>query len=138
MGHLWIGGRALLRGGVLNPSCTKLVYYSTFNQNPEENGMWLVDLQTAVPTPQKLPFLGLYRWRDDQNLLYAPFDPTAASHSIYQFTVTTGQNTLLVDGTQRPFLIANNNWSVAPDGRAIVFLASTGSALDGLWLVVME
>lgn len=126
------------RGVLLNPSRTQLVYYSTFNENPEENGMWLVNLQTAVPTPQKLPFLGSYRWRDEQNLLYVPFDPAATSHSIYQFTVTTGENTLLVDGAQRPFLIANNNWSVAPGGRAIVFLASTGSALDGLWLVAME
>ncbi|MDA0243726.1 MAG: hypothetical protein OT477_09955 [Chloroflexi bacterium] len=126
------------RGFALNPSRTQLVYYTALNPDPADNGLWLVDLATAEPTPQKLPFLGSYRWRDDQRLLYIPFDGAATSHSIYQYDVATAESLLLLDPAQQPFLIANNNWSVSADGRALVFLASTGAGLDGLWLVELE
>ncbi|MBK8429859.1 MAG: hypothetical protein IPL28_00580 [Chloroflexi bacterium] len=52
--------------------------------------------------------------------------------------MATAESLLLLDPAQQPFLIANNNWSVSADGRALVFLASTGAGLDGLWLVELE
>ena len=35
-------------------------------------------------------------------------------------------------------VIANNDWQVSPDGKRIALLASTGSELDGIWLLDID
>ena len=123
------------RGLSLNPARTALVYYTAFADDPADNGLWYLDL-TAIPlAPRKLPFLGAYRWQGNEALVYVPFDPEEESHLFYSLDLASGQSHPLTDAGQPQLKITNNDWSVSPDGSKILFLASWGEALDGLWLV---
>jgi Tol biopolymer transport system component len=114
-----------------------LVYYVTFEPEAEKNGLWLLDLQAARPTPLKLPFFGSYRWRDSQHLVYIPFDPQATSHNFYEYNTRTGQTRPLFPGGTN-LVIANSDWQISPDGRHIVLTAAKGTALDGLWVLDLD
>lgn len=122
------------RGLTFSPDKRHLVYYVTFEPQTEENGVWLLDLEQSPSRPQKLPFFGTYRWRDNQNIVYIPFDPTATEHNFYAYNLTT-QETRPLFPAGTGLMIANNEWQVSPDGTKIVLLAVTDSTLDGLWLL---
>jgi hypothetical protein len=123
-----------MRGLALSPDRRYMVYYVTFETESEKNGVWLMDLQNPGQPAQKLPFFGTYRWRDDQRLIYVPFDPLATYHDLYEYNVVTGQEyNLFPDGTM--LTIANNDWQVSPDGRKIVLVAASGLELDGIWVL---
>jgi murein DD-endopeptidase MepM/ murein hydrolase activator NlpD len=122
-----------MRGLALSRDRRYLVYYVSFEPEPDKNGTWLVDLQQAKPVPRKLPFFGTYRWRDQEHLIYIPFDPEATWHTFYEYNILTGQTRQLLPDTAR-VRIANNDWQVSPDGRKIVWLAAQGTKLDGIWV----
>jgi hypothetical protein len=123
-----------MRGMAFSPDKRYLVYYVTFEAETEKNGMWLLDLQAPKPEPQKLPFFGTYRWRDNERLVYIPFDPQAMEHNFYEYDVRTGQTRSLFPGGTG-LVVANNDWRVSPDGRKIALLAAKGMALDGIWML---
>ena len=126
-----------MRGLALSPDRRYMVYYVTFETESEKNGVWLMDLQNPGQPAQKLPFFGTYRWRDDQRLIYVPFDPVATYHNFYEYNVVTGKGyPLFPDGTQ--LTIANNDWQVSPDGRKIVMVAASGLELDGIWVLEID
>jgi hypothetical protein len=126
-----------MRGLALSPDKRYMVYYVTFETESAKNGVWLMDLQNPEEPAQKLPFFGTYRWRDDQRLIYVPFDPLATYHNFYEYNVVTGQEyPLFPDGTQ--LTIANNDWQVSPDGRKIVMVAASGLELDGIWVLDVD
>ncbi len=121
----------------LSPDRRYLMYYVTFEPETDKNGLWLLDLQDAKPTPQKLPFFGSYRWRDNERLIYVPFDPEAATHDFYEFNVRTGQTrSLFPAGTN--LTIANSDWRISPDGRKIALVAANGTTLDGVWVLELD
>ena len=123
-----------MRGLALSPDKRYLVYYVTFEAESEKNGVWLIDLQDPEQPAQKLPFFGTYRWRDNERLIYVPFDPVDTYHDFYEYNVATGQSRpLFPNGTQ--LTIANNDWQVSPDGRKIAFVAANGMVLDGIWVL---
>jgi Tol biopolymer transport system component len=122
------------RGMALSPDRRYLVYYVTFEPDTEKNGVWLLDLQAAKPAPEKLPFFGSYRWRDNEHLIYVPFDPEATEHNFYEYDIRTGQTrSLFPAGTN--LIIANSDWQVSPDGSKIALVAAKGAALDGIWVL---
>lgn len=123
-----------MRGMAFSPDKRYLVYYVTFEAETEKNGMWLLDLQASKPEPQKLPFFGTYRWRDNQRLVYIPFDPQATEHSFYEYDVRTGKTRPLFPGGTG-LVIANNDWRVSSDGSKIALLAAKGTTLDGIWVL---
>jgi len=98
--------------------------------DPADNGLW------AVPTgggePRRLPFVGAYRWRDGQRLVYVPMELGGASHSVWQLDVETGEAVRLLDPAAAPLRIANNEWSVSPDGLSLVYRSETDR---NLWVV---
>ena len=122
------------RGLSLSPDKRYLAYYVTFETESEKNGVWLMDLQNPNQPPQKLPFFGTYRWRDNQRLLYIPHDPAAVSHEFYQYNVLTQETQPLFPGGT-DLTVANNDWQVSPNGRNIVMVAANGMALDGIWVL---
>jgi hypothetical protein len=123
-----------IRGLSLSPDKRYLVYYVTFEPEADQNGAWLLDLQQPQPRPQALPFFGTYRWRDNERLIYVPFDPEATAHNFYEYHVVSGQTRpLFPAGTG--LTIANNDWRVSPDGRQIVLVAANGAELNGLWVL---
>jgi Tol biopolymer transport system component len=122
-----------MRGVALSPDKRYLVYYTSFQPEAEEDGVWLLDLQNAQ-VPQKLPFFGAYRWRDGERLIYVPFDPDATEHNFYEYDTRTGQTrSFFPAGTG--LTIANNDWQVSPDGSRIALVAANGMALDGIWVL---
>jgi len=126
-----------IRGLALSPDSRYLVYYVTFEPEVEKNGVWLVDLQNLEQPAQKLPFFGTYRWRDNQSLIYIPFDPDATSHEFYEYDILTKETQpLFPAGTN--LTVANNDWQVSPDGRKIVMVAANGMELDGVWVLEID
>jgi hypothetical protein len=123
-----------MRGLAPSPDKRYLVYYVTFEAESEKNGVWLIDLQDPEQPAQKLPFFGTYRWRDNERLIYVPFDPVDTYHDFYEYNVATGQSRpLFPNGTQ--LTITNNDWQVSPDGRKIALVAANGMVLDGIWVL---
>jgi murein DD-endopeptidase MepM/ murein hydrolase activator NlpD len=126
-----------LRGLTLSPDRRHLAYYVSFEPDAAKNGMWLLDLQAARPTPQKLPFFGSYRWRNNERLVYVPFDPAAGVHNFWEYNILTGQTQALFPaGTG--LTIANGDWRISPDGRHIALVATKNRQLDGIWLLDLE
>jgi murein DD-endopeptidase MepM/ murein hydrolase activator NlpD len=126
-----------MRGLALSPDRSHLVYYVSFEPNAEENGVWLMDLQDLEQPPQKLPFFGTYRWRDNERLIFVPFDPDASEHNFYEYNLLTGETrSLFPAGTG--LMIANNDWQVSPDGTKIAMLAANGTELDGIWVLDID
>jgi murein DD-endopeptidase MepM/ murein hydrolase activator NlpD len=126
-----------LRSQTLSPDRRYMVYYVSLQPNPDENGTWLLDLQNPEQAPQKLPFFGTYRWRDNERLVYVPFDPAATEHDFYEYNLLTGQTRALFPGGTN-LTIANNDWRISPDGRKIVLVAALGTELDGLWVLELD
>jgi hypothetical protein len=118
---------------LLSPDKQRLVYTS-FTPHIEENGIWLVELQNPQGGPQKLPFFGTYRWRDNQHLVFVPFEPNATQHTFYEYDISTAQARLLFTGNT-DLIIANNDWQISPDGSKIALLAAAGTALNGIWVL---
>jgi hypothetical protein len=123
-----------MQGAAFSPDKRYLIYYVSFEANADKNGVWLLDLQNPSQAPHRLPFWGTYRWRDNQSLVYVPFDPAATQHNFYEYDVVTGQTYPLFPGGTG-LTIANNDWQVSPDGRKIVLVAARGVQLDGIWVL---
>ncbi len=126
-----------MRGMTLSLDRRYLVYYVSFEPETEKNGLWLLDLQSAKPTPQKLPFFGSYRWRDNERLIYTPFDPQTTEHNFYEYNVLTSQSRALFPGGTG-LTIANGDWRVSPDGRKIVLIVANGAELNGIWVLDLD
>jgi hypothetical protein len=101
------------------------------------NGIWLLDLEAPKLKPQRLPFFGAYRWRDNQRLIYIPFEPETEGHVFYEYDIVSGQTRQLFpeEGRTLSLTIANNDWQVSPDGSKIAMVAAKGTELDGIWVV---
>jgi len=126
-----------IRGLALTDDRRYLVYYVTFESNPQENGVWLFDLQKPRLAPQKLPFFGTYRWRDNERLIYVPLDAAATEHNFFEYNIRTGlMRPLFPAGTG--LVIANNEWHISPDGDQIALLAANGFELDGIWVLDLD
>jgi Tol biopolymer transport system component len=121
---------ARLRGAVLSPGGTWLAYMVTFHQEPAENGLWLAHTQTGER--RRLDMFGAYRWRDDGRLLVIPLDLSAPYHQLWQVEAASGRAQPLTDPAVTPFKIANGDWTVAPGGRQIAFLAAED---NNIWLL---
>lgn len=123
-----------MRGTAFSPDRRYLVYYVAFEADHNKNGLWLIDFQNPAQGPQKLPFFGTYRWRDNQRLVYIPLEPEATEHNFYEYDVLTGQSRpLFPEGTT--LMIANNDWRVSPDGRHIALVAASQGAFNGIWVL---
>jgi len=126
-----------LRDGLLSKDRRHLVYTIRFDEDPSENGIWLLDFESPEQEPEPLPFFGAYRWRDNQHIVYIPFDPDAIHHTFYEYNIVTQQSRPLTpeNPLAEGLTIANNDWQVSPDGRKIGLVAIKDGELDGIWVV---
>ena len=99
-----------------------------FQARPEDSGVYLLATREGAKA-RKLPFVGSFRWQDSENLLYLPYlSPTPALH---RYNIKSGRDVRL-NGDATLLHIANDEWSVAPNGEQLVLR----SAADGaLWLL---
>jgi hypothetical protein len=113
-----------LRGQTTSPDGAWIAYYVAPNPDPSENGLWFMrsDGSEQLQVPPEL--FGAYQWRDEYRLLIVPFRPTAESHELWEFDVTTQQTRRLTDPELTPFKINDGDWAVSPDGRKVVFVSA--------------
>jgi len=73
---------------------------------------------------------GSFRWRSEERLLIVPLETNEAGDGLWEFDTTSGNTTRLFAPGEVEFEIANNDWSVSPDGMYIAFR----SAIDyNIW-----
>ena len=125
------------RGAIFSPDKRYMAFLVRFNADSSNNGLWLFDFENLDVEPAPLPFFGAFRWRDDQHLVYIPFDPEAEGLVFYEYNVRSGQTSPLFpsDGTPLDLTIANNDWRVSPDGSKIALVAERDKELDGIWVI---
>ncbi len=99
---------------------------------PEANGIWVAPTGAGAGPPRRLDRVGAYRWRDPVHLLMVPLEPGAPAHSVWQIDAATGDAARIVDPAEIEIRIANNDWSVSPDGRRLAFVSE---ADRNVWLV---
>ena len=122
-----------LRGQVLSPSGQWIVYYITFDDNPAQNGLWLVRTDGSQRTRLDSALFGAYQWRgcpgqcgpEDDRLIMVPFDPNATFHRLVELNPATGETRPLTDPALTPIKIANGDWRVSPDGRYVSYVESS-------------
>ena len=121
-----------VRGVSISPDGSWLAYLVTLSVDPEQNGIWLVNIQSGEK--RRLEFFGAYRWQDGNRLLVVPLELGQTAHRVWQVDAESDQAIALTDPASTPFKIANGDWSISPDGRHVVFV----SAMDNnIWLLSM-
>jgi Tol biopolymer transport system component len=119
-----------LRSASLSPGGNWLAYTAAFSDDPNQDGLWVVNTQTHVQT--RLSRFGAFHWRDADHLLVIPLDISLPAHQLWQYDAPSEDLSPLTDPAVTPFKVANNDWSVSPNGEHIAFV----SAEDGnIWLL---
>jgi hypothetical protein len=116
----------------ISPSGEWIVFFIAFEANPSRNGIWV--LKTDGSFMDRLPVFGTYRWRSDGQLLVMPLDHTVSYPDIYQFDLENGQSWKLLDQAKIQLTIANNDWSISPNGRWLHYLSSEDR---NLWILTL-
>ncbi len=120
-----------LRGLSAAPGGERVLFYQTYQQDAEQNGVYALDM-TSGAAPQKLPWFGGWRWRDGESVYYVPLDSTQSLQTLAYYHIPSGENRLLTDPAAAPIMIANGDWSVSADGRRIAFM---NAADRRLWIL---
>ncbi|MBN8637224.1 MAG: M23 family metallopeptidase [Anaerolineae bacterium] len=115
-----LGAGAWLRGLSIGPGGERLMFYLVYDD--AASGIYSLRTQSGAQA-ERMPFFGAWRWRDADSVFYLPYTPDAAYHTLSHYDLASGANRSFVTD---PFLVANGDWSVSPDGTRIVFL----NALD--------
>jgi Tol biopolymer transport system component len=121
-----------LRSLSVSPDGAWVAFLVAFHTDPARNGMWLV--RTDGSEQRQLDWFGAYAWRDGGSLVYLPFQPGAASHEVWLYEVEKGASRRLIDATTAPIKIAQGDFTLAPDGRTLVFVAAADLNLWALRL----
>ncbi|MBZ0298045.1 MAG: M23 family metallopeptidase [Anaerolineae bacterium] len=120
-----------MRGLSVSPGGGRLLFYITRHGDPEIDGLYTIETQPGAQV-QKLDWFGAWQWRDANSVYYVPFDPTTDVQRLAYCNFATGEQHDLTDPATQPFTIGNGDWSVAPDGRKLVFY----NAIDRtMWLI---
>lgn len=124
-----------LRRVEISPQVGWIVFYITFADTPEENGIWLSSPDGTELRQLDVPGFGAYRWRDAETLLYIPLRSSAdESMRLWSINAATGKSMPLTDPASLQFSIANGDWTVSPDGRHVVFVNSVD---QNIWAITL-
>lgn len=112
-----------MRSPLLSRNGRWLAYLIAQARDATQDGMYVLDLQTAGAEPKRLDFFGAYRWRDGDRLLYVPIQAGAPANELWQIDAGTAETTQLIPASaESPFKIGNGDWDVSPDGKRIIYL----------------
>jgi hypothetical protein len=115
---------AWLSEAVVSPGGSWVAYMVSLDAaNPDANGIWIVP--TAGGPATKLPFVGAYRWRDDARLVFLPLDLTAPEPEVWEYDARSGDMAQLLAPAFEEVRVANNDWSISPDGWRMVYRSVT-------------
>lgn len=123
-----------LRGGLMSPDRAWLAYYIALDEDPAQNGLWLVRSDGEDRRRLDPELFGSYQWRDSRRLLIIPFRPEATFHEIWELDVETGETRRLIDPEITSFKVANGDWIVSPDGRYAAYVESRDR---NIWLLTL-
>jgi tricorn protease-like protein len=110
------------RSITLSPSGEWIAFIVAFEQDARRNGIWVVSTDSGFS--KRLVGFGAYRWRSDGQLLLIPLDLNAQYPSLYQVDVNTGKTWRLIDPELTSLSIANNDWSISPNGHWLLYHSS--------------
>jgi hypothetical protein len=110
------------RGLLLSPGGQWLAFYIAFEAEDVRNGLWII--RSDGTQAQRLPEFGSYRWRDDHNLVVIPWGDDLGWEGIVQYPVPGGDRQGLLPAESAPLPIANNEWSISPDGGSLLYLSA--------------
>jgi len=110
------------------PGGAQIAFLMPFQDDPDASGIYTLQTQPGA-TPQKLPFFGAYRWRDDQSLYTLSYDASTDVHALGLYDTATGEHRTLTDPDDLPIRVANGEWHVSPDGTRISYVDPTDYAL---------
>jgi hypothetical protein len=114
----------------LSTSGEWLAFIIAFEQDTRRNGIWI--LKTDGTFTQRLQGFGAYRWRLDGQLLLMPQDLDKKYPGLYQIDMEGGRVWRLIDPETVRLDITNNDWSVSPNGKWLLFHASSDR---NLWVM---
>lgn len=120
-----------VRGLTVAPGGSYLMYYTLYQQDSSQNGIYLLETKPGA-SPVKMPFFGSWRWRDSTDVLYIPYQP--GTMSLVQHNVVSGEEYRITDPTTQPFTVEDSTWEVSPDGKYAVFREATDHSL---WLAML-
>lgn len=110
------------------PDGSAIVYTAVLQPNSSNNGIWYV--RPDGSGRRKLPLTGGYRWTpDSQELAYIPASSDQPTDELRLYSLSNNTTRPLVTPAQARFLVASNDWDLAPDGRAILFRSATDGAI---------
>lgn len=121
-----------MRGISVAPGGKQLLFYRIFQKNPDDNGIFMLETRKDA-TPSKLPFFGAWRWRDSQHLLYIPYQ-LSNSMTLVEYDLVKGESRNITEPTKQPFRIMNDDWSVSPDGKQVLYW---DDADHSLWVIML-
>ena len=122
-----------LRGGLISPDGTWVLYLTTFTGDVDKDGLWVVRADGSER--RKLPFYGPTDWLADEHLIYIPTRVSRdEAFALWQINVETGAEVRLTDPEAIPLSIEAGDWVVSPDGEKVVFV-SAGD--QNLWLIIL-
>lgn len=119
----WLRNLTISHGG------GRLMFYLVYE--PESAGMYTIETQPGA-SALKLPWFGSWRWRGGDDVFYLPLDTNSAFHTLRYFNLVTGEDRALTNPAVSPFIVANGEWSVSPDGSQIAFMNPNDLRL---WLI---
>jgi hypothetical protein len=103
-----------------------LAFYVAFTGDGGQNGLWV--LRTDGTSLSKVTPFGSYRWRAEGRLLLIPLGEGTAPR-LFEVDAAAGKALELTDPQRTSLPIANNDWSVSPDGRHVAFTSWTDRAI---------
>lgn len=118
------------RGVLASPDGRWVIFLVGQDPQPERNGLWLA--RTDGSELRRLDWFGAYTWRDPNHLVYLPFQPGATSDELWLYDVTANTSQRLTDPSQTPFKVAQSDFTLTPDGRALIYVSA---ADNNLWLL---
>jgi dipeptidyl aminopeptidase/acylaminoacyl peptidase len=115
-----------IRDAEISPGGGWIVFFLSMTQDePLENGLWVVSPEGTAPQKLDVPGFGGFRWQDDKTLLYIPMRSSAEeSMQLWAIDVESNQSRPVTDPDKLFFSISNGDWAVSPDGRQVIFVSS--------------
>lgn len=115
---------------LISPSGGWLVLVVAFESDVSRNGIWV--LRTDGSYIERIPVFGAYRWRAEAQLLLMPLDLSAPSADLYQLDLANDKVFKLIDSHVTELKLANNDWSISPSGRWLLYHSSVDR---NLWIL---
>lgn len=101
-------------------------------EHPERNGVWVVPIEVdGRQRAQRLDVDSSYRWRAGGRLVYMPLESGGAPQTVWEFDPSSGSTRRLL-GPEIGLRVAEDDWSVSPDGATLAYL---DRAERSLWVV---